>query len=57
MNVREAPGNAVAKLPPGNWSQKAVADATALPGAFGAHIFKAAEDIGSCAWTKSPIFH
>jgi hypothetical protein len=48
MKMREAPWSAAAKLPPWNPNQKAVAGATALQGAFGASIFKAAKDLGSC---------
>jgi hypothetical protein len=47
MKMREAPWSAAAELPPWNTNQKAVAGATALQGAFGTTIFKAAKDLGS----------
>jgi hypothetical protein len=43
MKMREAPWSAAAELPPWIPNDKAVADATALQGAFGTTIFTAAE--------------
>jgi hypothetical protein len=48
MKMREAPWSAAAELPPCNPNQKAVAGATALQGAFGTTIFKAAKGLRSC---------
>jgi hypothetical protein len=49
MKMREAPGSAAAELPPWNSNQKAVADATALQGAFGATILKAVKALSRSA--------
>jgi hypothetical protein len=45
MKMREAPWSAAAELPPWNPNQKAAAGATALQGAFGTTIFKAAKNL------------
>jgi hypothetical protein len=51
MKMREAPWSAAAELPPWNPNQKAVAGATALQGAFGTTIFKAAKHLSSCLFS------
>jgi len=56
MRMREAPPSAAAKLPPWNPNQKAVAGATALQGACGAMILKAAKDLGSSpGWRRAQL--
>jgi hypothetical protein len=53
MKMREAPWSAAAELPPWNPNQKAVAGATALQGAVGTTIFKAAKHLHLSSWKQT----
>jgi len=52
MKMREAPWSAAAELPPWNPNQKAVAGATALHGAFGTTLFKAARNLAQSPYAR-----